>query len=308
MFDIVAQMDDIMLYQRTPASNWPTKIDDKPVAHWRFNNNGNDSSGNGRSTTLRNGAVYSTVKCEGTHSLSLGGVSAYADIPGYKGITGTGARTVACRIKTGAAGANTPIVSWGTDTSGGKWVVKVDSSGKLRTEVNGGYITGTTSLSNDKWVHVAVTFTNDGSPNITDAKLYVNGVLETVSSSQAVALNTVSGSDLKIGSDFSAVYFNGLIDDLRIYNTALAQDRIKVLSDATIPVNELKGYWKFDETSGTTATDSSGYGKQGTLNGGATWAVGKINNAVNLDGVDDYVSLPNMHQSGQYGFNGGSLG
>jgi arylsulfatase A-like enzyme len=290
--DIVTQMDDVMLYGRKPASDWPTKIDDKPVAHWRVNGNGTDSSGNGWSATLRNGAGYSTDKCEGTNSLSLGGISAYADAPGYKGITGTGARTVACRIKTGTAG--TPIVAWGTDVTGGKWVVKVDSSGKLRAEINGGYVTGTTDLLGNKWIHVAVTFTNDGSPNITDAKLYVNGVLETVSASQAVALNTVSGNDVKIGGDFSATYFNGLLDDVRIYDTALTVDEVKVLSDATIPA-DLAGYWKFDETSGTTASDSSGKGFTGTMYNGPAWTTaGKINGAINFDGVDDYVGLPNI--------------
>lgn len=52
---------------------------------------------------------------------------------------------------------------------------------------------------------------------------------------------------------------------------------------------------RFDESNGTTATDSSGNGWNGTLNNGPTWASGsdgKINHAVSLDGIDDYVSLP----------------
>ncbi len=49
---------------------------------------------------------------------------------------------------------------------------------------------------------------------------------------------------------------------------------------------------RFDETSGTTAFDSTGNGWTGTLVGGPTWTTGKYNNAVNLDGTNDYVSLP----------------
>jgi hypothetical protein len=37
---------------------------------------------------------------------------------------------------------------------------------------------------------------------------------------------------------------------------------------------DLKGYWKMEEASGTTSTDLSGYGNNGTING-ATWAMGK---------------------------------
>jgi len=51
-------------------------------------------------------------------------------------------------------------------------------------------------------------------------------------------------------------------------------------------------WYRFDETSGTTATDSSGNGYHATLVNGPTWVAGRSGNAVNLDGSDDYVSLP----------------
>ena len=51
-------------------------------------------------------------------------------------------------------------------------------------------------------------------------------------------------------------------------------------------------WYKFDETSGTTAADSSGNGKNATLVNGPTWVAGKSGNAVNLDGSNDYVSMP----------------
>jgi hypothetical protein len=54
----------------------------------------------------------------------------------------------------------------------------------------------------------------------------------------------------------------------------------------------LVGLWKFDETSGTTAADSSGYGNDGTLYGGPQWVAGHIDGALQFDGSDDYVSLP----------------
>ncbi|MBN1514941.1 hypothetical protein JXA32_00075 [Candidatus Sumerlaeota bacterium] len=48
---------------------------------------------------------------------------------------------------------------------------------------------------------------------------------------------------------------------------------------------------EFDESSGVTASDSSGNGWDGTLAGGATFVSGMIGNAVNLDGSSQYVSF-----------------
>ncbi|MDP3070204.1 MAG: LamG-like jellyroll fold domain-containing protein, partial [Opitutaceae bacterium] len=51
-----------------------------------------------------------------------------------------------------------------------------------------------------------------------------------------------------------------------------------------------QAHWKFDATSGTTATDSSGNANTGTLVNGPTWVAGKIGNAVNFDAVNDLVN------------------
>jgi hypothetical protein len=48
-------------------------------------------------------------------------------------------------------------------------------------------------------------------------------------------------------------------------------------------------YWKFDETSGTTAADSWG-ANTGTLNG-PVWVAGKYGNALSFDGTNDYVNV-----------------
>ena len=55
---------------------------------------------------------------------------------------------------------------------------------------------------------------------------------------------------------------------------------------------ELRTQLRFDESSGTTATDSTGNGWDGTLIDGPAWAAGRINNAVSLDGDNDHVTLP----------------
>jgi len=53
----------------------------------------------------------------------------------------------------------------------------------------------------------------------------------------------------------------------------------------------LVGYWKFDEGSGATAEDSSGYNNDGTIHG-ATWSSDcKSGNCLKFDGIDDYVRV-----------------
>jgi Concanavalin A-like lectin/glucanases superfamily len=56
---------------------------------------------------------------------------------------------------------------------------------------------------------------------------------------------------------------------------------------------DLHGWWRFDEGSGTTAYDFSGNGNDGTLQNGPTWVAGKIGGALQLDGVSQFVDVPN---------------
>ena len=63
-------------------------------------------------------------------------------------------------------------------------------------------------------------------------------------------------------------------------------------------LNGLVGWWKFDETNGTVAYDSSGNGNDGYLTNGPTWTEGKIGGSLSFDGVDDRVALPNSALNG----------
>ena len=59
------------------------------------------------------------------------------------------------------------------------------------------------------------------------------------------------------------------------------------ISDVDASTNiGLVAWFKFDETGGTTAVDASGNGNDLTLRGGASFAPGRIGNALSLNGVD----------------------
>jgi hypothetical protein len=67
----------------------------------------------------------------------------------------------------------------------------------------------------------------------------------------------------------------------------------------------LVGYWKFDEGTGTAASDSSGQGRNGTLSAGVLWVPGRAGKAVFFDGKNSCVTLPDGGdmdnvQSGSY--------
>ena len=59
---------------------------------------------------------------------------------------------------------------------------------------------------------------------------------------------------------------------------------------AAVPT-DYQGYWKFDDGSGSIANDSSVNGNDGNLFGNPVWSTGKLNGALQFDGVGDYVNL-----------------
>jgi chitodextrinase len=74
-------------------------------------------------------------------------------------------------------------------------------------------------------------------------------------------------------------------------NTGTATTINVTVNNTSVP--GLAAGYAFDEGTGGSAADASGHSLTGTLTGGAGWAAGKYGNAVNLDGVDDYVDLGN---------------
>ena len=67
------------------------------------------------------------------------------------------------------------------------------------------------------------------------------------------------------------------------------------LSSAEIDRKSIVGVWLFDEGSGKTAKDSSGQGNDGTLNNNPKWVSGKFGKALEFDGKDDYVEVPDSN-------------
>ncbi len=192
---------------------------------------------------------------------------------------------------------------------------------KLKLSVRVGYssyvsITGTTDLDDNSWHHVVAKFDGD------DLYLYVDGVME---NSQDIGWYGpfFENEYVHIGARkrYSSTYeeFDGLIDEVGIWNRALTSEEITELynSNAGVsypfgpepvglpagspehdPVPEahseidgLVSYYKFEETSGAVIDEIAN--NDATVSGAARGVGGKIDLGYDFDGSNDYVSLGN---------------
>ncbi|MBF0451876.1 MAG: hypothetical protein HQK75_14320, partial [Candidatus Magnetomorum sp.] len=110
------------------------------------------------------------------------------------------------------------------------------------------------------WVHVALTIEPD------KGTLYLNGVPSVNNNVHAVE---AFDAETHIGRDRfnEARYFNGQIDEVRIWNVSRSETQIRETMCKRLTGNEtgLVAYYRFDHTSGTTLLDLSGNGYNGTL-------------------------------------------
>jgi hypothetical protein len=91
---------------------------------------------------------------------------------------------------------------------------------------------------------------------------------------------------LLISSFFPLYFFSSLTKDI-----AYIDSHKQLAQAASTLSNGLVAHYRFDEGSGTTATDSAGT-NTGTLTNGPTFTTGKVGSgALSFDGVDDRVNL-----------------
>jgi len=146
-----------------------------------------------------------------------------------------------------------------------------------------------------EWHHLALVLNSSTST----ASLYIDGVK--FGSDQAYTDKDISG-DTYLATNYLGTggYFNGSLDDVRIYNYARTPGQIVEDMNAGhpiggSPVGSQVGYWKFDEGYGTTAYDSGLHAENGTLTNSPTWSnSGKIGKALSFSDSSNatYVSIP----------------
>ncbi|OGZ57555.1 MAG: hypothetical protein A2827_03025 [Candidatus Spechtbacteria bacterium RIFCSPHIGHO2_01_FULL_43_30] len=143
-----------------------------------------------------------------------------------------------------------------------------------------GSSTGPTGVSaNDgKWHHIGVTWKSGGGGVV---KIYKDGA-EAYSGNLAGGTSMAGGGALVLGQEQdsvgggfdSSVGFVGNIDEVYAYNRVLTSGEVSQLYNGTYSSrNGLVGLWHFDEGGGSTLSDSSNRGNNGTIFG-ASWMEG----------------------------------
>jgi hypothetical protein len=195
-----------------------------------------DSSGFGNHGTIR-GATWTASGKYGA-ALEFDGTDDYVEINGYKGVLGTQSRTVTAWVKTGA-NRHMDIISWGNNSVGEQWLFSTTGAGSrseptgvLRLNVFSGYITGSKIVTNDQRHHVAAVLEDDGSADVSDVTLYVDGEPDTATKIVPQAIHTTIGTNVRIGfsSDGTDRFFEGSIDSVRVYERALSGTEISDMS------------------------------------------------------------------------------
>jgi len=121
-----------------------------------------------------------------------------------------------------------------------------------------------------QWVHLGVTM--DG----TTCRFYIGGREDTKETlGAAVTIKQNASDNVQIGHRIAAgagfEFWQTALSRLALYSRVLTnQEMTNIAMGLAVPSDSMLGYWKMDEGTGTTLTDSSSAGNNGTLTG-CTW-------------------------------------
>lgn len=202
------------------------------VGEWRFDEDAAttstmtyDATGNGNNGTFVSNPVRATSTCKIGNCLSFNGSSTYVDAGNGASLNFTAGITLSAWINPKAAGPATIVSKNGPfylAYSGSRAVI----AGVYTSPSTWTWVSGNTATPLNSWQFVAMTY--DGA----NEKVYVNGSQDGVVSVTSTLVTT--GATVKIGwgdPGFNQ-YFNGYIDDVRIYNRALSADEVRQIYNA----------------------------------------------------------------------------
>lgn len=219
-----------------------------------------------------------------TKSLVFNGTSSYVSFATDANLQIDSAITIEAWIKPAAFGANNYTNSifckhsWTQGEMG--YVLRCGGSGQLSFNFAGLDSTGaptswqnvvspTSALTLNNWQHVAATYDGD------TARLYINTIQVTAYPFKGSIVPSTSFpacigrlSDTGVGA---SRYFNGQIDELRVWNRAVSQSELALGYNRHISPtsNGLVGYWNFNIASGTNLPDQTASSNAGTLTSGS---------------------------------------
>ncbi len=281
------------------------------VGYWKLDEGSGtsvaDSSGNGNTGTVGAGAALTTGGYYNGAASFPGGSNNYVSLPDTAALDFAGSWTLSAWVNNsnlpGSAG-NAFIINRDNNVSKTAYVLEIDhhqgcpaagQSWRVSFQDSGGtqhMACYAATINTGTWYHVVGVW----DASAFNLMIYVNGTLDVTQNTGASVPVITSGSGLRVGSDGGGTSrWNGVLDDVRLYNRVLSAAEITTLYNWHVspPSSGLAGRWKFDESGGTTASDSSGNVNNGTLTNGPTFtSAGKLAGALTLNGTTQYVSVP----------------
>jgi hypothetical protein len=161
---------------------------------------------------------------------------------------------------------------------------------------SGGY--GQVRTWTDGWHHIAWTY--DSATHAT--KFYVDGALDFSSTTINIgAMPTAPLRFVRIGGNENNKYFDGDLDEVKIYNRALAQNEVQQIARS----GSLRAKWSFEEPAGSEIfADDSGWPNIGNPSGTTSYEVrvaGKRGNGIRLQQSKsqyiDYGAAPSLQDT-----------
>ncbi|MFZ1699482.1 MAG: LamG domain-containing protein [Pyrinomonadaceae bacterium] len=270
-----------------------TPLPSNAVAWWKGEDDANDVFGVNHGS-LENGATFAPGRVG--QAFSFDGVDDLVNVPNSASLDLQTAITLEAWFKT-----SNPTPS-ATKLIAGKilgYQIVVLPNGQMRFTfpIGGGGavnqdIDSVSILSADTFTHLVGTY--DAPTGL--VKIYVNGVLENTlhTSGNIDSIN----NPFQIGgfTNFPVSFFNGVVDEVSLYNRALSASEIQAIFNAgsagkcetqcaPVPANAT-AWWKGEND----ANDVFG-ANNGTLRNGATFAAGMVGQAFSFDGTDDFVEV-----------------
>lgn len=211
------------------------------VAYYPFNGNANDESGNGNDGKVYGATLTTDRKGNANKAYSFNGIGNYIDcnlspvFVNHQNLTISGWVSVEKRDE--KYEYNVVVGNLGNLGSGGYQVelsnVPYNIQPMYRDHANSDRkLQGVSIFENNAWNNFTVTYLSSGTSTV--ISLYVNGVIDnTATLNGSISYDNVSS--LLIGTNKDGIdsrmqrFFNGKIDDIRIYNRILTGPEIRAL-------------------------------------------------------------------------------
>jgi hypothetical protein len=226
--------DEVYFAQTASSTNTPSTLGDGLIVHYKMNDNAAsvsvvDSKGTNTGTAQQNTSVLATNGLI-NGALSFNGSTDY--ISANEGILSNSAQfSFSLWVKPASVDSASyyrGIIAKGSYNSGGFELVQklATADGSMYLVVGADLLEPTTKLSAGNWIHIAAAGTSS------NVNLYFNSQYDSTVNSVFSNSTNLFRLGLRQPEESAAYYFNGDIDDVRIYDRTLTTNEIAELYNA----------------------------------------------------------------------------